>query len=514
MGLPLSLQIVCVLKRLHFILSPLIIILAGIIFLANSGGTAANGNGDSTGSPGSSNTCGNCHNGGTFGTTISAIIRDQVGNVVTSYFPNDSYTIEYQVNSSFGFPSYGFQSVALSAANTNAGFFDSVLTANTQISGFGGRLLPEHSLASTSGNFKVRWVAPSAGTGDVTFYYIGNAVNNDNNTWGDQATPTVSLTLTEAPTFRVEITQSSPIICHSDSSASLVAQIFFGQAPYQFFWSNGVNSGSIMSSSHQIINLPFGNYTVTVTDALNNTGAVNYSITQPNSLKTTFNNTEPTCYSATNGSINSLTIGGKSPYKRIWSTGDTSIGLINIDTGNYQISITDALGCLQMDSVQLNSPNITPYIEPNPDTLFCTTGWVVTYSAGNLISGYDYLWSTGDTTYSINITEFGEYRLRVTDSLNCQGFDTANIDFCIEVTESTPINEALIVYPNPTQETLSLQCTESGDIQIFSSLGKQVLHIKIDKGSSRIQIESLPKGIYLLVFTTPISSITKQIIIN
>lgn len=501
-------------KKFQFILSPLVFAVIGFFFLAYSGGTAASGSGDSTGSPGSNNTCGNCHNGGSFGTSITATIKDQTGSIVTAYIPGENYTIEYQVSSTSGTPNYGFQSVALSAVNVNAGFFDSALTVNTQISSFGSRLLPEHSSLSSTGNFKVRWVAPPSGTGDVTFYYMGNTVNNNNNTSGDQSTPTISLTLTETPVFRVRLTQTISIICYAGSNATLRAQVYVGQAPYRFVWSNGATSGNTYNSTHQITAIPFGNYSVTVTDAANNVAISNYQITQPDSIKTTFTVIEPTCFSASNGNINSTTIGGVSPYLKTWNTGSNSGTLTNIDTGNYQITITDANGCLGTDAIHLSSPNITPYIEPNPDTLLCTTGWTVTYNAGNLTSGYNYLWSTGETSFAINITEYGEYWLRATNSLNCQGFDTAYIDFCIAVSENKPLEVSLITFPNPANETLFLESTENGEIQLFSSLGKRVFQTEIQKGNSNIHIDKLPSGIYLLVFSTPEKITTKRIIIN
>ena len=50
-----------------------------------------------------------------------------------------------------------------------------------------GRTYAEHDNSSTSNIFNVRWTAPIAGTGSVTFYAAGNAVNNNGQNTGDGA---------------------------------------------------------------------------------------------------------------------------------------------------------------------------------------------------------------------------------------------------------------------------------------------------------------------------------------
>ena len=86
-----------------------------LLFSSVSGGRAAGGQ-DKTGSPVSSGTCSGCHSGGSFGASVAATLKDVGGNVVTSYVPGDTYTLEIQVSNSTGSPAgYGAQAVALLA---------------------------------------------------------------------------------------------------------------------------------------------------------------------------------------------------------------------------------------------------------------------------------------------------------------------------------------------------------------------------------------------------------------
>ena len=42
--------------------------------------------------------------------------------------------------------------------------------------------------------------------------------------------------------------------------------------------------------------------------------------------------------------------------------------------------------------------------------------------------GLQYLWSTGETTPSITVTESGDYTVRVTDCAGCEATDTVNVN--------------------------------------------------------------------------------------
>lgn len=166
-----------------------------------SSGRAASGGQDRTGAPGSLGTCIACHaNNGSFSNPqLEVIVRDAMGALVTSYVPGDEYALEFKVTSG-GTPSgYGMQAVVLDASNANTGDFLTTLTLNTQLSAIGnGRVFVEHQGRSATGTFIATWEAPAAGTGDVTIYGVGMAVNGSG-TLGDNTSATVPVVLSESP---------------------------------------------------------------------------------------------------------------------------------------------------------------------------------------------------------------------------------------------------------------------------------------------------------------------------
>ncbi len=172
-----------------------------LIFQSVSAGRAFSGGQDRTGSPGSlSSTCNACHSvaGAFTNPQIALSIKDLTGNTVTSYIPGDTFEIEYSITSG-GTPSgYGMQSVFLNSSNTNSGDLISTSTANTQLASISnGREFIEHSGRSSTGVFRGQWVAPTTGTGTVSIYSVGIAVNGSS-TSGDNVTPSTKVDLTEA----------------------------------------------------------------------------------------------------------------------------------------------------------------------------------------------------------------------------------------------------------------------------------------------------------------------------
>lgn len=186
-----------------------------------SGGAGTGGLGDRTGGPLASGTCATCHSGSFYSTLATIQLLDGTGSPVTSYTSGQSYTIRTTVVAGSGSPSgYGSQTVALTSANANAGSMTSATTPFTQIVTVSGRNYMEHLNPSVTGVFEVSWTAPVAGTGDVTLYGIGLAINGNGGTSGDQASSTATLTLTEdLPTT---ISYPGTPFCADDSNQSPV----------------------------------------------------------------------------------------------------------------------------------------------------------------------------------------------------------------------------------------------------------------------------------------------------
>ena len=142
-----------------------------------------------TGSPNefNSRTCssqnGGCHSGG--GSTFQqGLITSNVPDC--GYTPGETYTITLTVSSP-GRSEFGFSVSPQLDGGATAGSM--ISSAGTQLNGSGRYLT--HTAAGTSESspntrvWTFSWIAPSAGSGNVTFYAAFNASNNNNGSSGD-----------------------------------------------------------------------------------------------------------------------------------------------------------------------------------------------------------------------------------------------------------------------------------------------------------------------------------------
>jgi hypothetical protein len=161
------------------------------------GGAAAK-NKSLTGAPFGTGTCGNCHSGGGFGTVRVSIQIFEVGTStpVTAYTAGKIYDAQLSINATTPPPLYGFQMVAVNAANVQAGAW-SGFPNNVNAKTIAARVYIEQNLALTANVNTMKWVAPITGTGTVKFYACGNAVDGSGDESGDN-TGTANLALPEA----------------------------------------------------------------------------------------------------------------------------------------------------------------------------------------------------------------------------------------------------------------------------------------------------------------------------
>lgn len=169
-------------------------LLVAIISFGNSGGRAAVAGQGNTGAPGdAAATCISCHgNNSSIQVRVDIALTDTEGNAIERYVPGTTYRGSVTVSALQGNPAaYGFQAVALAAANGQNGSSINTFTApsaNTQISNArNGRQYVEQNRSSRDSIFRFEWTVPTNTSGPITFYACGNGVNGNGGTSGDNA---------------------------------------------------------------------------------------------------------------------------------------------------------------------------------------------------------------------------------------------------------------------------------------------------------------------------------------
>lgn len=104
----------------------------------------------------------------------------------------------------------------------------------------------------------------------------------------------------------------------------------------------------------------------------------------------------------------------------LWSNGDTTQTITVSNSGTFSVSVTSANGC----SGSSSSP-LTVTVNPNPSAIISPAGvitlcqgdsTILTAASAGIAS---YLWSNGETTQTILVSDSGTYSLVVTDTNGC-----------------------------------------------------------------------------------------------
>lgn len=107
-------------------------------------------------------------------------------------------------------------------------------------------------------------------------------------------------------------------------------------------------------------------------------------------------------------------------YTYLWSNGDTSPTITVTKSGTYSVVVTDKLGNIKRDQTIVTF-NPLPIVDLGADRNI-PEGGNITLDAG-VATGSTYLWSTGATTQSIEVSDEGDYWVQITDNNGCLNRD-------------------------------------------------------------------------------------------
>ncbi len=193
-----------------------------------------------------------------------------------------------------------------------------------------------------------------------------------------------------------------------------------GVPNYTYLWGGGETTATNDS-------LCPGIYTVDVTDALGCT--VNFDIAVSNDggpTSATVSATDASCFGICDGSATVTPVGGTAPYTYLWVPGGQTTATVNgLCAGNYNVQISDSLGCIYTQLVTINEP---PQIDGNANVTQATcgdcNGQIILATTGGDGGPYTYSWvpsvSTNDTATGLCP---GIFSVTITDGAGCQSVE-------------------------------------------------------------------------------------------
>jgi gliding motility-associated-like protein len=230
--------------------------------------------------------------------------------------------------------------------------------------------------------------------------------------------------------------------CNKDNTGQFRIVPTGAGAPFTYSWQSKANTllngtGTMnLGDTGKITGLAAGLYYVTVTNAANDIKADSVDIKEPGALLANglFKNT---CLNQSSGSIEINVGGGTTPYSYLWNNGFITPKIIDLASGSYSCTITDAKGCKTSVSGDIIATPIvvTGKLLTSAKCLgaILKTGSVTItgVSGGSPPAGnYTFTWSNGaiqtGTSAAINSLDPGSYRVTISDG-TCTGIDSFTV---------------------------------------------------------------------------------------
>jgi gliding motility-associated-like protein len=307
---------------------------------------------------------------------------------------------------------------------------------------------------------------------------------------GCTATATETVTQPDSIVIRLVATN---VRCFGETNGQVEAVISGGRRPFMYEWST-------TSPDSVLINLPTGNYSLTLRDA--NGCAVSapaVTISQPPTpISATAIQTKKACFGTNDGQALARGSGGVgSPYTFVWNTGQQDSLITNLSPDTFSVTVSDIRGCSDTTSIVLEK------LTQVKVTLLSVPASCHDSSDGsvfiNVLEGgdgkgdstlYTYLWSVPAPLVQTYLTGVagGTYFLTVTDRQGCSAVNS------IPVGAPRPLQ--------PSVQPLAAACynTATGSIQVTQiEGGTGAIRYAWSNGFSTKNISGIPAGTYTLL---------------
>ncbi len=258
------------------------------------------------------------------------------------------------------------------------------------------------------------WV-PSGGT-NATGTGLSAGTYTVNVTDNNGCTQTATVTITQ-PTAITIATTTVPANCNS-SNGSATATPAGGTGPYTYLWTIGGQTNATATG------LSATTYTVTVTD---NNGCTQTATAIVNNLggetATMGLVTNVSCFGGATGSATVNVVGGTAPYTYLWApSGQTLANATGLTAGVYNVTVTDANGCVAIASATITQPPQLVATMGAPTNVLCnganTGSATVTVTGGTPVYTYAWVPNGGAGATGTGLTA-GSYTVNVTDNNGC-----------------------------------------------------------------------------------------------
>ncbi|MEX0812953.1 MAG: T9SS type A sorting domain-containing protein [Chitinophagales bacterium] len=294
----------------------------------------------------------------------------------------------------------------------------------------------------------------------------------------------------------------SDVSCYGSSDGAVSIDVSGGITPYNFEWTNN----SIGTDS--IFNLEGGLYGVTVTDDSGCAYFASFNVREFDSLRIESISKGVNCYGNSDGYIDLILNGGKSPFSYLWSSGDTTQDINALDKGTYSVTVTDDNGCTDSLSVSIFEPDSINLIDSVIDvSTYGMSDGEISIEVNGGSPPLSFLWNTGETSPVITSLDTGAYEVTVTDKNGCfyasaytinQPPDSLGIGI-----DQKDFYKQLEIFPNPTEGIVNLRFPAQENnmkVSVLSIEGRLLIEDQINRKEMQYQLDlsNFNSGMYFI----------------
>ena len=226
----------------------------------------------------------------------------------------------------------------------------------------------------------------------------------------------------------VMLEQLEEIPCHQ-STTSITANANGGTPPYTYLWSDGQNEATANF-------LGIGTYQVTVTDAESSETSAEINIEGPSPISLAYTVLEEISCPGDVTAVEITAGGGTPPYSYAWSDGQTGATATGLESGVYQVTVSDANDCTETSEILIESDdNMAP--SAAFDFILNETSVSLTDNSSGMPTDWEWTidgaFASTEQNPVFTLEEGGTYEVCLTVSNNC-GEDIV----CQEISIPTP----------------------------------------------------------------------------
>lgn len=276
--------------------------------------------------------------------------------------------------------------------------------------------------------------------------------------------------------------------CSGKGDGSISVTVSKGTPPYSYTWQNAT------TTSKAITNLTAGIYNLTVQDINGCSVGRSFVISAPPPLFISIAGTDISCKGKNDGTAFASVQGGSAPYNYSWTPyGGAGAKATILTRGTYLVTVRDAKGCTETESVNINEPEeLKAVISESKNVCYGGNDGSATVTPSGGTINYSYSWFPGNsTTRTATNLSSGTYTVTVKDSRGCPA--STNV-----IITQPPVLKGKII----SQKDVTCYGGSNGAAEVAASGGTPVYAYEwLPKGGTGPSALDLKSGKYVVKIT-------------